>query len=592
MALPRILIIDDIFGSSLMDRKNLCRNFGLVDVTGDDENISEISEPVGEVLFCSGQIRNGNTVRNDINVAIDAVQKGWDESSENRLALILLDIRFVSGQIGEDGEPEGLSGDDSFGLDILDAIHQKFYDIPVIIVSSKERAEIIEDCRRRGASDFIQRHEHGTRTLSPREILKSKIFEHGLIEDNRDLLDERYRIVGKSTSLLKTLRSARRAATGKGNILILGETGTGKELLARYIHDISIKAEGRYKIFYPFGTAETLQEDELFGHVRGAFTGANSDREGLFEIANAGTLFIDEIGDIPESIQLKLLRPLENRIVTRQGESDEIPIDVQVVLATNKNLDEYSKTGKFKYDLLNRINAYTITIPPLKERKEDIPLIAERFIKFLCKEHNARWPKKILPETTDLLINHEWCDNVRGLRNVLERAIKDNSDSELLVPTDIRFDTYEEPSKVQTVKTAPESSNDRIGAVIDYIADIKFPKDYSILKGKLPELQEAVAKMLASYLESSIEVTKKMKPNGSPEGELNLTGAASCMVGKQLKTPKAADIIKKLLQQDTTTLETITKEHPILDTAYKESLRLRPRKPKRNQRNANTASLE
>lgn len=323
--LPRILIIDDIFGSSLMDRRNLCRNFGLVDVTGDDESASEISEPVGEAVFRSGQIRDGNTVRNDINVCIDAVKKGWNGNPEKRLALILLDLRFVSGQIVDD-EPQGQSGDDLFGLNILDAIHQKYHDIPVVIVSSKEREEIIEDCRRRGASDFIQRHEHGTRTLSPREILKSKIFEHGLIEDNRDLLDERYRIVGKSISLLRTLRSARRAATGKGNILILGETGTGKELLARYIHDISIKAEGRYKIFHPFGTAETLQEDELFGHVRGAFTGANSDREGFFETANGGTLFIDEIGDIPESIQLKLLRPLENRIVTRQGESDEIPI--------------------------------------------------------------------------------------------------------------------------------------------------------------------------------------------------------------------------------------------------------------------------
>ena len=317
MTLPRILVIDDIFGSSLIDRRNLCRSFGLIDVSGDDDKVVDISEPVAEAAFSPGQDRNGNTVKNDVNVAIDAVLKGWNQNPEKRLALILLDLRFVSGLI-EDDEPLGQSGDDTFGLLILDEIHKKFTDIPVVIVSSKERAEIIEDCRRRGASDFIQRHEHGTKTLSPREILKSKIFEHGLIEDNRDLLDERYRIVGKSTSLLKTLRSARRAATGKGNILILGETGTGKELLAKYIHDISIKAEGRYKIFHPFGTAETLQEDELFGHVKGAFTGANSDREGLFEIANGGSLFIDEIGDIPESIQLKLLRPLENRIVTRQ----------------------------------------------------------------------------------------------------------------------------------------------------------------------------------------------------------------------------------------------------------------------------------
>ena len=577
--LPRILIIDDIFGASLTDRRNLCRNFGLIDITGDDKKSALIGEPIAEAVFCSGQVRVGNVVRNDVPTAIEAVQRGWNEKTDKRWAFVLLDLRFVSGKI-KDNDPEGQPEDDSFGLIILDTIHREFSDVPIVIISSRERAEVIEECRKRGASDFIQRHEYGTDKPSPREVLKSKILEHGLIEDNRALLDEKDRIIGKSIPLLKTLRDARQAATGKGNILLLGETGTGKELLARYIHDMSPKSKGPYRIFHAFGTAETLQEDELFGHVKGAFTGATSDRPGLFELTTGGTLLIDEIGDIPDNLQSKLLRPLENKVVKRQGGGNEIKVDVQVVLATNKNLDEYAKTGRFKSDLLNRINAFTITIPPLMEHREDIPLIAERLIETLCKEHDARWPRRILPETMEILMSYDWPDNVRGLRNVLERAIKENKDSELLVPSDIKFDTYAPDTEKQKVPLSIEIT-DSISELISRLSDFEFPRDYTRISGKLPALQEAVAKMMANYLLSAIEVTKKMKPGNSTEGEINLTGAASCMMGTQLKTPKAADLIKKFLQQDGATLEKLVKENPILDKVYSEALRLRPKKPKK-----------
>ncbi|MBI3814673.1 MAG: sigma-54-dependent Fis family transcriptional regulator [Nitrospinae bacterium] len=579
--LPKILIIDDQFGSSLRDRRNLCALFGFKDITGDDISPEQTKEPLSEAFFCSGQIRTNGRVENSINLSHDAVIKGWASAEGWRWSLIFLDLRFVSGSLKDNNEPKGQDGDDTFGLLILDDIHKGFPDIPIIVMSSRDRADVIEECRKKGAYDFIQRIGYGTEDKSPREILIQKILEHGLIEDNRILENEKLRITGSSIAIMKALRDARRAATGAGNILLLGETGTGKELLARYIHDMSPKSDSFYVVFHPFGTAETLQEDELFGHVKGAFTDAKSDKAGLFEQANNGTLFIDEVGDIPESLQSKLLRPLENRAVKRQGGDKEIHLDVQIVLATNKNLDEFAKTERFKSDLLNRIRAYPIAIPPLRERKEDIPVIAERLLEILCREHNARWPRKILPETMGLLKTHDWPDNVRGLRNVMERAVKNNKDSELIVPSDIRFDTYATETERQEIfEKATIVIADPIDDLIERLSTFEFPRDYANISGKLPALQEAVAKMLANYMLSAIEVTKKMKPGSSAEGELNLTGAVSCMMGEQLKTPKAADMIKKILQMDGESLEKLLKENPVLNKAYTEALRLRPKKPK------------
>jgi DNA-binding NtrC family response regulator len=583
MGLPRVLIIDDLFGGSLRDRRNFCKNFGLVDVTGDEAKPLNVVDPIAEAVFESSQDNEGNSVINSSQKALDAVVRGWGGVYGNRLALVLLDLRFVSGQRDEDGDPEGNPGDDLFGLELLGKIHAKLADLPVIIISSTERSEVIEDCRRHGASDFIQRHEYATTSSSAKELLQSKLLEHGLIEDNRILSDERYRIVGSSVGLLKTLRSARRVATGKGNILLLGESGTGKELLARYIHDMSPKAKGPYKVHDPSGRAETLQEDELFGHARGAFTGADSERPGLLELANGGTLLIDEIGEVPESLQTKLLRPLENWSVRRQGGRHDISLDLQVILATNKNLDLYVQEKKFKSDLLNRIKAYPIIIPPLRERKEDIPRIADQLLQILCAQHNARWPRKIHDDTIELLKGHFWIDNVRGLRNVLQRAVFNNKDSELVVPQDIHFDSYqsETPPKNQTT-TEVALSIDSLDTLLKEIENFKFPLDYELIHGKLPKVQHAVAVLMAKYLQAAVEVTKKRKPGTPAAWGINMTGAVSCMAGTQLKTPKAADFIKKLLQQDMALHAKLPVQFPILDRVYNEAVRLRPKKPRNN----------
>lgn len=582
-SVPKILIIDDQFGSSLRDRRNLCILFGLKDITGDDISPEQVKEPIAETFFCSGQAKSNGRVENNLKIAQDALIKGWPSPAGWRWSLVLLDLRFVSGALKESGEPRGQEGDDTFGLSILEEIHRSFPDIPVIVMSSLVRKEVIEDCRKKGACDFIQRIGYGTEDKPPRETLLQKITEHGLIEDNRVLENEKLRIVGRSTSIMKSLRDARRAATGAGNILLIGETGTGKELLARYIHDFSPRNGGPYKVFHPFGTAETLQEDELFGHEKGAFTGALSVRQGIFESTSGGTLFIDELGDMPEALQNKLLRPIESRQISRQGGTKEIPLDTQIVLATNKDLDEYARTGKFKIDLLNRVKAYTINLPPLRERKEDIQLITEHLLESLSKENNARWPRKVLSETLTLLIDYDWPDNVRGLRNVLERAIKNNKDSELLVPSDIKLEQYRKsvPSTAQRVLPEIANADLSIDRLTKLMEDFQFPKDYAKLHGRLPDVQKAIAKLLANYLLSATEVSKK-KRAGNIDGELNIAGAVSCMMGVQLKTPKAADIIKKLFKTDKVTLTAILENNSSLKELYREVLRLRPSKTNNN----------
>lgn len=364
MILPEILIIDDQFGQSITDRRNLCLSFSLKDVTEDDDNPEEIKNPVAESYFCTSQREENGFLVNDPSLALSVIKEVWPDSHGYFWSLVLLDIRFVSGKIMENGEAEGQVGDSDFGITILEEINSQLPDVPVVMLSSRERYEVIDKCRKRGATDFIQRIGYSSDITSHKKILQQKLFEHALLPDTRVLDDEKLRIAGKSLSILKALRSARRAVIGKGNILLIDESGTGKDLFARFIRDISLRPNGPYEIFHPTGRSETLQEDEFFGHVKGSFTGATSDKAGLFERANGGTVFIDEIADISESLQLKLLRPLENKSVKRLGGINEIDIDVQVVFATSKKLEELTRTGKYNSDFLNRINAYKVIIPP------------------------------------------------------------------------------------------------------------------------------------------------------------------------------------------------------------------------------------
>lgn len=594
MTLPKILVIDDQFGRSrlqsqfakaIRDRRNLCRVFGLADETGDDSTPVRMEDPVASACFCPGQVWNEDRIENSLPVCLEAVHQGWPAEEENaiRWALVLLDLRFTFGRLDEDSEPEEAS---HFGLEVvLPALRREFPDLPVVVLSSVNKDAAHEAVRRGGACDFIQRTPEES-DLPTRAVLAAKLQDFGLLEDNRGV------IAGRSVAMLKTLASARRAATGKGNILLLGESGTGKELLARYIHDQSSKSQGPYIVFHAFGQAETLQEDELFGHVRGAFTGADGVRQGCFEAANGGTLFIDEVADISGAVQNKLLRPVETRKIKRQGANAEVNVDVQLVLATNKDLDAYAKEGHFKSDLLNRIRAYSISLPPLRNRKADIPAVAERLLAGICAEHEAKWPRTIRPDAMASLVKHDWREgNVRALRNVLTRAVIDHQDDNIVVASDIAFDASGGTDIIEAdtdsegsgpLGASPASDPQSLGELVHLMETFEFPSGYEALSGQLPRLQNATVSLLARYLNAALLETQKRRPGASTTGDINLAGAVSCVLGSQVKSSPAADLVKRLLRIDKDVREGLFQEYPLLKEAFYQSVKLRHSQSPRN----------
>jgi len=230
-----------------------------------------------------------------------------------------------------------------------------------------------------------------------------------------------YGMVGGAASMLEVYRLVARVAPTTSTVLIQGETGTGKELIARAIHSASRRPDQPFVTVDCSALAETLLESELFGHVRGAFTGAVSDKRGLFEAASGGTTFLDEIGEITPCMQAKLLRVLQEREVRRVGGTESFKVDVRVIAAANKDLGALVGDGKFREDLFYRLSVVTIVLPPLRERRDDIPLLARHFLDGYLAE-NDRTPCAISPEAMSLLVEYDWPGNVRELQHAIERA--------------------------------------------------------------------------------------------------------------------------------------------------------------------------
>jgi len=310
------------------------------------------------------------------------------------------------------------------GMDVLRAAREARQDVPVILFTAFGSIETAIQAIRQGAYDYV------TKPFSLEEIsllVEKALEDRRLRAENISLrreLEGRHRfenLLGKSPAMQTVFDLIQRVAPGDSNVLITGESGTGKELVAKAIHYNSPRAR---RPFVPVNCAAMpagLLESELFGHVRGAFTGAVRAREGLFREAEGGTLFLDEIGDMAPELQAKLLRALEDRAVRPVGSDETIPVDLRIVVATNKDLPARVQEGTFREDLYYRLAVIPIHLPPLRERREDIPLLAEHFLGRAATT-SGKGVKGFTPEAMAALLRHPWPGNVRELENVVERA--------------------------------------------------------------------------------------------------------------------------------------------------------------------------
>lgn len=311
------------------------------------------------------------------------------------------------------------------GIELLEKVRQLSPGTFVILITAYASIETAVSAFRKGASDYI------LKPLEFDELLHrvNKIFEYKeLLQENINLREELNReydfqnIIGISPAMKQVFELVKKVSKTDGTVLITGKSGTGKELIARAIHYNSRRASQKFVAINCGAIVETLFESELFGHKKGSFTGATSDKDGLFKIADGGTIFLDEISEIPLHLQVKLLRVIEEREVLPVGSTTPIKVDVRIITASNKSLNELVEEGKFREDLFYRLNIVEIHLPSLEERKEDIALLVQHFI----KKHSKRIGKVIHGVSNDViraLMNHQWKGQVRELENIIERAL-------------------------------------------------------------------------------------------------------------------------------------------------------------------------
>ena len=311
------------------------------------------------------------------------------------------------------------------GIELLEKLQQDNPDLPVIIMTVFGTVEKAVSAMKKGAFDYILKPFKNEEIL----VTIAKALEHHrLILANRRLtqeLDKKYgfpNIVGESRVMEEILALVQRVAGSRATVLITGESGTGKELIARAIHQCSNRAAKSFISVNCAALTETLLESELFGHERGAFTHAVAMRKGRFELADGGTLFMDEVAEMSQGLQVKLLRVLQEMEFERVGGVRTIKVDVRVVAASNRDLKEEVEAGRFREDLFYRLNVVHLHLPPLRQRQEDIPLLAGHFIRKYVQE-NLRDKTRITPEALKVLIHYAWPGNVRELENVMERAV-------------------------------------------------------------------------------------------------------------------------------------------------------------------------
>ncbi|MBI2406868.1 MAG: sigma-54-dependent Fis family transcriptional regulator [Gemmatimonadetes bacterium] len=313
------------------------------------------------------------------------------------------------------------------GVEVLAAARRKDSDMPVILMTAQATLQTAVQAVNEGAFYYIQKPFRNDELVA---ILRRAAEHRHLRMENTTLKREIRRRdrategapIGASKKWLEVMRMAEAVAGTESTVLITGESGTGKEVVARYLHELSTRADGPFLSINCGALPEGLLESELFGHVKGSFTGAVKDKSGLFTAAGGGTFFLDEIGETTQATQVKLLRVLQQREIIPVGATDAVPIDVRIIAATNRDLEEEIKRGAFRRDLFYRLNVIAMHLPPLRDRRDDIPLLAEAFLQAAAVQRGEP-PKRLSEDALDLLGDYAWPGNVRELENALERAV-------------------------------------------------------------------------------------------------------------------------------------------------------------------------
>jgi len=365
--------------------------------------------------------------------------------------IVLLDMNFSAGM---------KTGNE--GIYWLGKIRESNPDVSVVMITAYGDVDTAVRALKAGASDFILKPWDNEKiiatlrlalqlNLSKKEVRYLKERESELKKEiNREQKD----IIGSSPQITNVLKLARKVAKTDANILITGENGTGKELIAQEIHRLSGRANELLVSVDMGAITETLFESELFGHVKGAFTDARESRQGKFEIAHKGTLFLDEIGNLSFHLQAKLLAAIENRQITRIGSNEPIPVDIRLISATNKNLENMVKEGLFREDLYYRINTIQIELPPLRERGNDIITLAEFFLRKYTKKYNK--PElRINQQALDKLMDYSWPGNIRELQNTIEKAVI-LSETAVIKPEDLYLRSVAELKNLNSISTIEE----------------------------------------------------------------------------------------------------------------------------------------
>ena len=345
----------------------------------------------------------------DVTVA-QGGKAGLEQIGEKPFHVVLTDIRMPG----------------AGGIDILKAARERDPDTPVVLMTAQAELRTAIEAVNQGAFHYIQKPFTNDELVA---ICRRAAETRQLKFENKSLKKEIRRLgrsqsvkpLGSSRPFVETLKLAEMAAPTDSTVLISGESGTGKEVIARYIHELSPRADAQFLSINCGALPENLLESELFGHTKGSFTGAVKDHEGLFVAAQGGTFLLDEIGETTPATQVKLLRVLQEREVIPVGATEAVPVDARIIAATNRELEEEMRTGRFRSDLYYRLNVIAIHLPPLRSRKDDIPMLAEAFLARMAADRNVE-PRTLGADALDVIMAYDWPGNVRELENALERA--------------------------------------------------------------------------------------------------------------------------------------------------------------------------